>query len=302
MVHGYFPFFNLHPLYFFNNNPYPNDLTYHNTDNAYTTAIPTNAHTVLSSGAYNLRQCYINPRLKKVISSYEPCRLTYFTSKGPMFNGRIKPDVVSPGENVLTAHSRWNSFIGHEFILSTEYQMFSGTSASSPITAGIAALVWEKYSSWNRDSIIHRIKSTAYSDNYTSVVPNNLAGWGKTDAYKALTGLDTDLSTACNPIPCILNIPPPPPPPPPPVPPVRNNFIMYPNPSTGTVLISYTSTEPLNLRIFNVIGQEVYTTVFLPSANLLTRTLQLDHLAAGYYFFRVNGSDYSKVSTIFISR
>lgn len=83
MVHGYFPFFNLHPLYHFSNNPYPNDSTYRSTDNNYSSVIPTNAFSVLSSGAYNIRNCYENKLQNKVVYAYQPCRLTYFTSRAP---------------------------------------------------------------------------------------------------------------------------------------------------------------------------------------------------------------------------
>jgi subtilisin family serine protease len=297
MVHGWFPFFNLHPLYVFSINPYPNDSTYRSTDNNYSTGIPTNAFSVLSSGAYNIRNCYENKLQNKVINSYQPCQLTYFTSRGPTFDGRIKPDIITPGENVLSARSRWDSFMGHEFILDSAYQMFGGTSASSPISAGIAALIWQKFPSYTRDSVIQRIKNTAYTDAYTSTVPNNIAGWGKADAFKALTGINTDLTAACNEqIICKVDVPPPPPPPPSST--IEVNI--YPNPSKETVFIKYRSVEQLQLSVYNTLGQLVYNTILPPAAISQVRTLSLNHLAQGIYFFRCSGADYLTTRPILI--
>lgn len=303
MVHGYFPFFNLHPLYFFSQNPYPNDPTYHSTDCNYSTVIPTHAFSVLSSGAYNIRNCYVNDLQNKVINAYPTCQLTYFTSRGPTFDGRIKPDVITPGENVLTARSRWDNFIGHEFDIDTAYQMFSGTSASSPITAGIAALVWQKYPSFTRDSVIQRIKSTAYADSYTAAVfgalPNNHAGWGKADAFKALSGVSTDLTAACNVrTVCRIEVVPPPPP----TPSVNHQLLIFPNPSSGAVYVRYTAPQPLQLSVCNALGQIVYTTSLPGSSTTQTRTLHLSHLAGGVYFFRIQGGDYSSTQPLLLTR
>jgi minor extracellular serine protease Vpr len=300
MVHGYFPFFNLHPLYHFGKNPYPDDSTYVSTDNEYTSGIPTNAFTVFSSGAYNLRNCYVNGRLNVIVNGYQPCRLTYFTSKGPTFDGRIKPDIITPGENVLAARSRWNDFMGHHFTIDQNTQMFGGTSASSPITAGIAALVWEKFPWYTRDSVIYRIKSTAYSDTYTSSVPNNLAGWGKADAFKALTDINTDISEACNDFKvCTLFVPPPPPrPTPPPV----NAVEVYPNPSTGMLSIKYTSIEPLRVSIYNSVGQLVKATILPTSPQSQIQTVQLHQLAEGIYFLRFTGKEFTSTSTLLMRR
>ncbi|MEP6845943.1 MAG: S8 family serine peptidase [Panacibacter sp.] len=301
MVHGWFPFWNLHPLYFFNNNPYPKDSTYRNTDNNYSTGIPTNAFSVLSSGAYNIRNCYENKLQNKVINSYQSCRLTYFTSRGPTLDGRIKPDVITPGENVLSARSRWDDYMGHEFILNRDYQMFSGTSASSPITAGIAAMVWEKFPDFGRNSVIMRIKNTAYNDTYTSTVPNNVAGWGKADAFKALTGIGTDMTAACNEqIICRIDGLPPLPPPLPTLANIEVNI--YPNPAKELVFIKYRSVEPLELFIYTAPGQLVYHTALPAAINSQVRTVPLTHFAKGIYFFKCRGTNYILNRPIFITR
>ncbi|HYF30235.1 MAG TPA: S8/S53 family peptidase [Chitinophagaceae bacterium] len=302
-VHGYFPFFNLHPLYHFGVNPYPNDPTYRSTDCAYTSGIPSNAFTVLSSGAYNIRNCYVNPLQNVAVHAYFPCQLTYFTSHGPTLDGRIKPDILSPGENVLSANSRWTTFYGHQNIIDYSYQMFSGTSASSPITAGIAALVWQRFPSFDRDQVINRIKSTAYVDSFARVfgpIPSNVAGWGKIDAFKALTDVSTDVSGVCKQwLTCTVDRDPPPPPAGP-VP--ENTFRFYPNPSNGEVTVEYRSNVLLKLSIYNMLGQLVHVATLPPSPALQRTDLWLNHLAAGLYFVRCQGVDFEQTGKLIISR
>jgi minor extracellular serine protease Vpr len=282
-VHGYYPFWNVHPLFY---NPFPADSTFSQPDSEFSTGIPGNAHTVLTSGAYNIRNCYVNQRLKQIVTSYQPCQLTYFTSKGPTFDGRIKPDVISPGENVLAANSRWITYYNHFFILDSATQMFGGTSAASPITAGVAALVWEKNPTFTRDSVINSIRRNTYSDSYTGITPNNRAGWGKVDAFKALTGISTNLTILCNQIEiCDLHLPPPPPPPPP-VPAMEISVRLFPNPFFGNLTIQYASIDPVNLSFFNVVGQEVYFQKLSPSLDLKTTSINLGFLPKGIYLAR----------------
>jgi minor extracellular serine protease Vpr len=285
-VHAWYPFFNLHPIFFFGNNPYPNDSTYHNTDNDYSTVIPTNAFTVLSSGAYNLRTCYVNIH-NNVVNGYEKCRTTYFTSHGPTLDGRIKPDVISPGDNVFAARSRFDDFYDFDFIIDTNTVSFGGTSASSPITAGIAALAWEKYPELTREQVINLIKSSANFDSYCSAwgnKPNNIAGWGKVDAFKALAGVRIRTKSLClqnddctikgngDSTPTYSN----------------NYFSIYPNPVQTNATIYYVSDKPLQLFLFDVLGKLLKTET-LPASEGNTHQLEMRLYAKGVYFIRVTG-------------
>lgn len=288
-VHGWFPFFNLHPIYYFGDNPYPDDPTYVNTDNDYTTIIPTHAYTVISSGAYNIRNCYVNKLQNKVVASYEHCRTTYFTSRGPTADGRIKPDILTPGENVIAASSLYNDFYGHDFFIDSSTISFGGTSASSPITAGIAALVWEKYPDLLRNDIIEKIKSTAYFDGYCSnwgSQPNNITGWGKADAFKALGGEHISVSELCNtPDECsiIEN------PGTEDTPVTTNMFIIYPNPVQDVATIKYRSNWPLTLIMYDALGKAVFRQTIPASLGERTMQIRLRSLAAGIYFAQITG-------------
>lgn len=298
-VHGWFPFLNLHPV-FLNKNPYPNDPTYQGTDNNYTTGIPSNAFTVLSSGAYNIRTCYVNKK-DKVVNQYEKCRTTYFTSHGPTLDGRIKPDVISPGENVFAALSHFQDFTDYEFILDDNTVSFGGTSASSPITAGIAALIWEKYPDLPRDSVIGLIKSSANFDTYSAMWggrPNNIAGWGKTDAFFALTGVRIDNSSNCKigdvciskyEPPVII----------PPVAPAENVFRIFPNPIENFAWIYYASEKPIKFRVFDVMGRVIQNTSLAASSGSQV-SLDTKKFSAGIYFIKVVGLEKPTVLKIVV--
>lgn len=53
--------------------------------------------------------------------------ISAFSSKGPTGDGRIKPDLVAPGEEIFSA------------IINDEYAETSGTSAATPFVSGVAA-------------------------------------------------------------------------------------------------------------------------------------------------------------------
>lgn len=112
--------------------------------------------------------------------------LTDFSSLGPVVvdgSGRIKPDIVAPGQDVLSA------FPGGS------YAVLSGTSMASPHLAGAVALIW----SANPD-LIGRIDETEmileqsarpFTGTLPSCVsvnsiPNTAAGYGYLDVYKAV--------------------------------------------------------------------------------------------------------------------
>jgi len=63
-------------------------------------------------------------------------------------------------------------------------QYFGGSSVATAATAGMAALVWAKYPSWNRSQVVQRLKESA--DFYPN--KNGSYGYGNIDALKAVRG------------------------------------------------------------------------------------------------------------------
>src|SRR3989338_8357211 len=77
--------------------------------------------------------------------SDNPNGIAAFSSRGPTPDGRIKPDIVAPGTNILSARSHhpkaeklWGEFNEH-------YLWAGGTSMATPLTAGVTTLVRQVY-------------------------------------------------------------------------------------------------------------------------------------------------------------
>jgi subtilisin family serine protease len=65
--------------------------------------------------------------------------LVAFSGRGPAEDGRIKPEIVAPGSNMISARSHMPS-ANYPFVAGSHYGYLSGTSMASPVVAGMAAL------------------------------------------------------------------------------------------------------------------------------------------------------------------
>ncbi|KAK0709893.1 peptidase S8/S53 domain-containing protein [Lasiosphaeria miniovina] len=71
-----------------------------------------------------------------------PAAISFFSSRGPTIEGRIKPDVVAPGGMILSAKSR-DAVVETRFGVSEDpaWWWCSGTSMSTPLVAGCVAVL-----------------------------------------------------------------------------------------------------------------------------------------------------------------
>jgi len=60
--------------------------------------------------------------------------ISYFSSRGPTADGRLKPDLVAPGERILSCDARFDAKRPE-----THYVPMSGTSMACPHVSGIVA-------------------------------------------------------------------------------------------------------------------------------------------------------------------
>jgi subtilisin family serine protease len=66
--------------------------------------------------------------------------ISYFSSRGPTADGRRKPDVVAPGEKILSARHDWTAPLGtSEPTIEDYFVQMSGTSMATPHVSGILA-------------------------------------------------------------------------------------------------------------------------------------------------------------------
>jgi len=96
-----------------------------------------------------------------------------FSSLGPTYDGRIKPEILALGEAVYVAQaSTINSYYNN-----------SGTSFSAPIAAGVAALLLSAHPYLTNVEVRDILIKTG--DSYSN--PNNSRGYGLTSALKAVS-------------------------------------------------------------------------------------------------------------------
>ena len=100
---------------------------------------------------------------------------SFFSSCGPTVDGRIKPDIVAPGEGVWVANYLPK--------IKNPFGWSHGTSLAAPIAAGIAALVLSAHPELASKQVYEAIKYSASRSNN----PDNLYGWGVPDAEKVVT-------------------------------------------------------------------------------------------------------------------
>lgn len=132
----------------------------------------------------------LNPALSEQPAS-DTNQITYFSSRGPAIgtNG-VKPDVVAPGENIYTAAQNFDPL--GELYDPSRYGAYSGTSFSTPIVSGIAALVWQANPSFTPAQLRSALVNTATNDTtdpwYTGSAPSTVlsAGGGKVNASNAI--------------------------------------------------------------------------------------------------------------------
>lgn len=100
----------------------------------------------------------IDPRARVIDQSGDV--ITSFSSRGPTFQGTLKPDVVAPGENILS--SGYGPGAGEE--AHNSYGMASGTSMAAPHVTGAAALLKQIHPNWSPADIKSALMSTATTD------------------------------------------------------------------------------------------------------------------------------------------
>jgi hypothetical protein len=109
-----------------------------------------------------------------------------FSSVGPTYDRRVKPDVVAPGVGVLGIRARTRDL----------YSRWNGTSFAAPLAAGCLALVLEAHPDWGPEMAREALVMSADR----AERPDNRYGWGVVNArdavlYPLLEGTVTDRDT-----------------------------------------------------------------------------------------------------------
>lgn len=125
--------------------------------------------------------------------------LAAFSSRGPTDDGRIKPDLVAPGTDILSVRSSQASGSGWGLYPSNSYYMYmGGTSMASPLSAGAATVVRDFLMSNGianpsaaliKATLINSaVDITGYGNTSQEAgqpIPNMHEGWGRIDVAEA---------------------------------------------------------------------------------------------------------------------
>ncbi len=173
-----------------------------------------------------------------------------FSSVGPTYDGRIKPDVMAMGEGTYVASGDggwWPYYNGN------------GTSFATPVLAGAVACLRQARPYASVQEICDVIRSCGNrADN-----PDSKYGYGIPDFSQALELLHVEEA------------------------PIQNNNLInvYPNPSQGEMHVVLNEGAKAELTVFDFMGRQLYTYSF-NGLNHTTLETYLNTLVSGVYFIK----------------
>ena len=179
-----------------------------------------------------------------------------FSSHGPTYDGRIKPEVCARGVSTWCVNSNSDS-----------YQTASGTSLSAPLVGGAAAVVLSAHPDWTPMQVRDAFMMTADRADK----PDNDYGYGVVDVMAAI---EYDTSNVNDDM----------------LPEEFSIIKVYPNPfnPSTTIWFIVKSNHATSLRVYNIAGKLVETIVndkLLPGE--YTYTWKASGLPSGIYFVQL---------------
>jgi hypothetical protein len=175
-----------------------------------------------------------------------------FSSTGPTYDGRTKPDVTAQGQGT-TVIAGWGGVV-----------QGSGTSFSSPVTAGALACLIQSQPSFSAEQIRNAVRNTASR----AANPDSLYGWGIPNLMNARTFLST---TDSGPVP-------------------HEQFTLFPVPFTGTPTLTNNLkvSSTARVEILSVTGELIGSKVIGFQALASIGLNEFAGFPSGIYFLRIS--------------
>ena len=187
----------------------------------------------------------------------------YFSSVGPTYDGRIKPDVMAMGQDTYVADGYGDYYNG------------SGTSFSTPVLAGALTCLRQYCPYISVQEFCDIVRQCGdHADN-----PNNRYGYGIPDLAKAMDLLHVE----DNPMHVdeIINV--------------------YPNPAQGDVHVMLKEGHNANITVYDFMGRQLYNYSF-NGLNHTTLESYLNTLGSGLYFINANSELGSQTIKVVLTR
>lgn len=194
--------------------------------------------------------------------------LASFSSGGPNLCEYLKPEVSAPGVGVVNALSSFTTsqVTGSTFVefdsKTYGFTALSGTSMSSPVVSGIAALMLQANNTLTASQVKEILTSTSRQDMFTGEVPNFQWGYGKVDALAAtkkaiqMVGLESIEA--------------------------ESNITIAPNPAKGVLHIYNIPNDCTYIGVCDIYGKE------LMRSNGGKGSIDVGNLPSGVYFLRLH--------------
>jgi len=253
------------------------DDRYRVADSLFNIGRPAIANNVIAVGSSINRTTFVDIRGRTQMNTSHGVSgaLSSFSSRGPALDGRVKPDIVAPGELVIAARSRYVDQPDYTWLADTTMIVLSGTSMSTPATVGAIALYLQKNPSADFREVRSTIIATARQDAFTAShgpLPNGHWGNGKLDIFAALARGESGVAVGAG-----AN--------------GRSNVpYVVTNTATGAPEIRMNLTKPAEVEF--TLSDLTGSTVLQQKLGRLepgshTLPLEPDHLAQGAYVYRI---------------
>lgn len=170
-------------------------------DCRYTIFSPSSSPDVICVGSTSYRTQFVNYLgEKKVYDSGQKGIRSSFSAMGPTLDGRIKPDVMAPGQNIISSYSTFfiNNPKNVNASVKSDVRHFeyngrvyawnanAGTSMSAPVVTGTIALWLQADPTLTPADCLEIFAKTCTHYDASLSYPNNLYGYGQIDVAAGL--------------------------------------------------------------------------------------------------------------------
>ena len=254
------------------------------------------AKKIITVGAYTTKHEYVNIKGVTQTSDDELNTLAAFSSRGPTVDGRTKPEITAPGEELVSSVNSYSPKYDENnssTVLKVEqgstswyFAAMQGTSMATPMTTGIIALMLQANHLLGPEQVKQMLQNSARTDSYTGTIPpegSNSWGYGKIDAQKSVqtafgsVGIENQEGT---------------------------QIAAFPNPSAGIVFLKNPGVDgqTTEISVQNALGATVLRQSHTWNTNEALR-MDLSGYPQGLYIITINNNrDQQSRTKILISR